>query len=76
MKVYSAKIIGLFAGLLFGGYFSSQLIFLGTVVGLIGVVELVRNKGQLLKGPYAGLIVGILAGYFLFNFITALPRFG
>jgi len=67
MRVYYARIIGFFVGLVFGGTLARQIEILGVFIGLITVVEIFRVKGQLLKGPWAGLIFGILAGYFLHN---------
>jgi hypothetical protein len=70
MRVYTAKIIGFFLGLLFGGTFASQIEVLGVFIGLITVVEIFRVRGQLLKGPWAGIMFGILAGYFFRNLIS------
>lgn len=69
MRVYTAKIIGFFAGLILGGAFVTEIEFLGLFVGLVTVVEIFRVKGQIMKGPWAGLVFGILAGYFLHNVV-------
>ncbi len=69
MRVYTAKIMGFIAGLMFGGTFVTEIEVLGLVVGLVTIVEIFRVKGQIMKGPWAGLIFGILAGYFLHNLI-------
>jgi LytS/YehU family sensor histidine kinase len=73
MRVYTAKIVGFLIGLLFGGTFASQIEILGLFIGIITVIEIFRVKGQLLKGPWAGFVFGILAGYFLHDLISKLP---
>ncbi len=70
MRVYTAKIIGFFAGLFFSGTFAIQIEYLGVIIGIATIVEMFRVKGQLLKGPYAGFIFGLLSGYFLHNLIS------
>lgn len=72
MRVYTAKIIGFFVGLIFAGTLAVQIEYLGLFVGLVTAVEIFRVKGQLMKGPWFGLIFGLLAGYFLHNLIAGL----
>jgi hypothetical protein len=70
MKVGTARILGFCFGLVFAGTFASQFEILGLFVGLVTVAEIFRSKGQLVKGPWFGFIFGILAGYFLNDFIS------
>ena len=65
MRVYTGRMTGFFAGLVFGGLFVYEIAFLALVVGLVTTVEIFMKKGRIMKGPLAGLAFGILAGYFL-----------
>jgi hypothetical protein len=65
MNVRAANIIGMLFGLVFGSQFSPQIEWLIPIVGLITAFNLLVSKKQFLKGPFWGLIFGILLGYSL-----------
>jgi hypothetical protein len=72
MNVRTSNIVGMVAGFVFGSSFSIQLEWLSLMIAGIMAINILFAKKQFLKGPFWGLIAGVLLGYSLHTFFLLL----
>jgi len=68
MNVRTTNIIGMLAGFIFGSSFTIQLEYMGFILAGLAALSIIFSK-QILKGPFWGLIAGILLGYSLRSYL-------